>query len=83
MDSEFTIVCWTCGGKRGVIGQHPQFAFELAFIADMVGWVGVIDAPHHRSLVFCNKACLERAKTRKGTMRLRPPKTVPPKEQRE
>ena len=48
-----TLVCWQCGVKKDItVDGPPQFAFELAAAADAVGWKGVIDLEHSRSMVF-------------------------------
>jgi hypothetical protein len=57
-----------------MVSQAPQFGFELAGIAGDAGWVGVVDTDHSRVLVFCSDACLNKAKTKRGTIRLRPVK---------
>ncbi len=68
-----TLVCFNCGKKKeGYIDRQPQFAFELADIANQAGMYGVIDMGNKRSLVFCNEECAEQQKTKKGTFRVRP-----------
>jgi len=67
--------CFTCGKLAHIETEcPPQFAFEVANWAKDIGWVGVIDMYHSRSLVFCSESCCEKAKTKKGTFRLRSPK---------
>lgn len=72
--ADFALRCWCCRKEQGVSGPKPQFGFELAFIAQKIGWVGVVEHQRGRALVFCSNECLERCKTKKGGLRLRPPK---------
>ena len=66
--------CWACGQTVEIeTAGPPQFAFELAGWAKDVGWIGVLDMEHSRSLVFCSQGCVDAAKTKRGTFRLRPP----------
>ncbi len=68
-----TLVCFNCGKKKEItVTRLPQFAFELADIANQAGMYGVMDMYNGRSLVFCNEECSEQAKTKKGTYRIRP-----------
>jgi len=53
------------------INRLPQFSFELVEIAQRVGWVGVFDFPHSRSLVFCSKECDDATQLKNGGYRKR------------
>ena len=69
-----TLDCWTCREKiTGEANRHPQFAFELAQMADQIGWIGHIDIQHNRALVFCCHSCLAAARTQSGHIRIRRP----------
>jgi hypothetical protein len=69
------LACWTCGKKQAIVmRQAPQFAFEVATAANDIGWIGVLDLPHSRSLVFCSNECCDKAKLKSGEFRKRPPK---------
>lgn len=68
-----TLVCWHCGEEASIeIPRQPQFAFEVAQMANHIGWVGAIDMNRHRTLVFCSEECSEAEKTKAGNYRLRP-----------
>lgn len=68
-----TLVCWSCGKEQsGTVNRLPQFAFELAYMALSLGWVGVMDLHHSRSLVFCSTSCRDAQRTKRGTFRARP-----------
>lgn len=70
---EITLKCWNCGKTKDIlVSSPPQFAFELADIANKAEMYGVLDMQHSRSLVFCNEECAEQQKTKKGTFRVRP-----------
>jgi hypothetical protein len=70
---EITLVCFNCGKEKDVlVNQPPQFSFELVDIANQSGMYGVFDMRHQRSLVFCNKECADKQKTKNGTYRVRP-----------
>ena len=67
--------CWTCGKSIDIVtSDSPKFAFDLVQWALDIGWVGVFDMAHRRSLVFCSDGCCENAKTKRGTFRVHPPK---------
>jgi hypothetical protein len=69
--------CWACSRTVEIeTAGPPQFAFEVAGWAKSVGWIGVIDHQYSRSLVFCSQACLDLCKTKRGTLRLRPPLNI-------
>jgi hypothetical protein len=69
------LVCWNCGKSKDVIvNAIPQFAFELANIANSNGMYGAFDFNHMRVLVFCNQKCANMQKTKQGYFRLRPKK---------
>ncbi len=66
--------CWACGKTVDIDTEGPpRFAFELAGWAQDIGWIGVMDYARNRSLVFCSQPCLDLCKTKRGTIRLRPP----------
>ena len=70
MTEAIILACWSCGTKQGVeVSQKPYFAYELALIARDVGWVGVLDPAHSRSLVFCSDECLQKQLKKDGTIR--------------
>lgn len=48
------------------------FAFQLANLANEAGLLGVLDRDHNRSVIFCNKECLQSELTKKGAIRIRP-----------
>jgi len=65
--------CFHCGKEQDVYYEgNITFAFQLVHMANKVGMLGVIDNYHARGLVFCNEECLNKEKTKKGTIRLRP-----------
>lgn len=67
-----TLVCFNCGEKKDIlVSRPPQFAFELADMANQGGMYGVIDMQHGRSLVFCNEECANKQKTKSGSYRVR------------
>lgn len=67
------LVCWSCGKSTPIwISAAPTFAFEVASWAKNVGWVGVIDTEHSRSLVFCSTDCSDAQRRKDGRFRLRP-----------
>ena len=69
-----TLDCWTCRGKiTGEANRHPQFAVELAQMAEQVGWIGHIDIQRGKVLVFCCDSCLAAARTKSGQIRARRP----------
>lgn len=69
-----TLRCWACGKTVEIeTNGPPQFAFEVMGWAKDVGWIGIIDLKHSRSLVFCSQPCVELAKTKRASFRLRPP----------
>lgn len=80
MDSSGSIVtlkCWACGKTVDIeTNGPPQFAYEVACWADDVGWRGVLDLEHSRSLVFCSDGCRDGSKKKDGSYRLRPKKKV-------
>ncbi len=68
-----TLVCWQCGARKGIrVEAPPQFAMELAVMANDAGWKGVLDLNRHRSLVFCSDDCRKKALKKDGTYRKRP-----------
>ena len=69
-----TLVCLHCRKALPVtVSRPPQFAFEVAGIAQGAGWLGVLDLAHGRALVFCAEECSAAEKKKKdGTYRLRP-----------
>jgi hypothetical protein len=68
-----SLQCWHCQAvKRILISELPRFAFEVAKMAQDVGWIGAIDMAHHRSLVFCSKECDAAARTKTGSYRRYP-----------
>ena len=70
-----SLACWTCGKTAAIkVSARPQFAFEVAGWAKDIGWLGVLDMDHSRSLVFCSHECCEKAKTKRGTFRARSPR---------
>jgi hypothetical protein len=70
-----SLACWVCGKTVEIeVFAPPQFAFEVAGWAKDIGWVGVLDIDHGRSLVFCSNDCCEKAKTKRGAFRARPPR---------
>ena len=72
MENIITLKCFHCGKTKEVaINGDIQFAFELYQIANDAGMFGVIDSYRRRSLVFCDKKCLETHKTKKGAIRAR------------
>jgi hypothetical protein len=68
------LVCWTCGKGMDIeVAEPPAFAFVVAEWARQVGWVGVSDVYNSRVLVFCSHDCVNMAKKKDGSFRVRPP----------
>lgn len=68
-----TLACWSCRRTISIgVSSPPRFAFELAGWANDVGWIGVLDWPNNRGLVFCSQGCVEAAKKNDGSFRKRP-----------
>lgn len=73
-----TLACWHCRKALPVtVSRPPQFAFEVAGIAQGAGWLGVLDLAHGRALVFCSEECSAAEKKKDGTHRLRPKGVCP------
>lgn len=67
------LVCWHCGAAREVLTQGPpQFAFEIAGLAEAAGMRGFFDMGRGRVLVFCNGDHARQQMTKDGRFRLRP-----------
>lgn len=67
-----TLVCWSCKAERHIeVAGPPMFAFDVAGWAQDVGWKGVMDLKHGRSVVFCGDECLAYQTTKNGTLRAR------------
>ena len=68
-----TLVCWSCKAEKQIeVAAPPMFAFEVAGWAQDVGWKGVVDIQHGRSVVFCSDECKAHQTTKAGTLRARP-----------
>jgi len=66
-----TLKCFSCGKEQVIEHQASfQFGFEIAKTAQDIGWVGVIDHVHQRSVVFCSDDCLHEQRTKNGGIRL-------------
>jgi len=77
MGYQCNLKCWSCGKTQPIeVDVPPRFAFEVVGMANDIGWHGVIDMEHHRSLVFCSEVCVEMAKKKDGGFRVRPSKVV-------
>ena len=48
------------------VNRPPQFGFELAGLANDVGWIGIIDMGKHTTEVYCSEACLKTGKFTKN-----------------
>ena len=48
------------------VNRPPQFGFELAGLANDVGWIGIIDMGKHITAVYCCEACLKTGKFTKN-----------------
>lgn len=72
----FTVKCWCCGKETGVEGPTPQLGVHLMEAAQAAGFLGVFDHYWGRMLVFCSEGCIKKCTTKKGTIRMRPPKVT-------
>jgi hypothetical protein len=59
--------------KEILTDGSPHFAFEVLNWAKKAGWIGAVDGGYSRTLIFCSDVCVEKAKTKSGSFRLRPP----------
>ena len=76
------LVCWVCGDHVTVeTPGPPTWVGELASWARQVGWSVGQDWDRNRTLIFCSEECLDRAFTRRGAFRVRPPKRKEPSEE--
>jgi len=70
---DVTLICWSCGAKKhGSVARLPEFAFEVAAMADAAGWMGCFDLNRGRTLVFCGEKCRDTQITKAGLFRARP-----------
>lgn len=69
---QINLQCWHCGKVVSVeVEALPMYAFQIAALADDIGWVGVIDMARGRSLVFCCQDHANAEKTKAGHFRAR------------
>jgi hypothetical protein len=67
MSFRFVLRCARCGLCQAVEGTHqPAFAFEVAYAANDIGWKGILDILHNRSVVFCSQECFDASLNKDG-----------------
>lgn len=67
---EVTIVCAACGkGRFAQVDQAPQFAVDLAVMAEAIGFMYVFDMARGRVVIFFSDRCTRANLTKAGYLR--------------
>lgn len=62
-----TFKCCVCGReKTGEVERLPQLGIEIAELAKAAGWIGVLEFPSGRGLIFCSERCNDAALRKDG-----------------
>ncbi len=67
-----TLKCFNCGKELACeVTHYPNFAIEVAKIANDAGMYGTIDRKRSRVLVFCDKECADAKRNKNGSFKVK------------